>query len=385
MKKLLLCTTTIVGVSMVATAAMAKPEVRVGGFFDFQVGMSTQDRQGFAPSPGIVPATNPERGYGFVTDNEIHIRVSDKLDNGLAWAIKIELEANTDTGTNSTDTTTDATTADEAALTLTNSWGQIMVGDDDGPADTMRVNGARAVAAAGSGGDGGDWRRWVNWTTASNRFYSNPAEDFGRDTSDAPKIAYYTPRIAGFQVGASFSPDRNDAGRFRDPDNNGSEQSFWELGANYTQKFDQVSVSVAATAGLADNENSNVRDTRAWSVGAMVGYAGFKLASGYGSDGDSRRAKTASNTDLTGWDVGLGYTLGAWDLGLSYFRSEVGNENRTGNHTLDVAALGATYNMGTGLAVYAEGVWFSTDSAANNATSFDNEGLALITGIGVSF
>jgi outer membrane protein OmpU len=384
MKKLLLCTTAMVGASLVATAAMAAPEIRIGGFFDFQVGMTSQDRQGFAPSPGV-PATNSERGYGFVTDNEIIIRASDKLDNGLAWAVKIELEANTDDGSNSTDTRTDGTTADEATLTLTGTWGQVFFGDDDGPGDTMRVNGARAVSSAGTGGDGGDWRRWVNWTTASNRFYSNPAEDFGRDTSDAPKIAYITPRIAGFQAGASFSPDRNDAGRYRDPDNNGTEQSFWELGVNYTQKFDQVLVSVAATAGLADNENANLQDTRAWSVGGMVGYAGFKLAAGYGTDGDSRRAKTATNTDLTGWDVGVGYSIGAWDIGLSYFRSEVGNENRSGEHTLDVAALGATYALGTGLSVYAEGVWFSTDSATNNATSFDNEGLALITGIGVSF
>src|SRR3546814_6096360 len=83
------------------------------------------------------------------------------------------------------------------------------------------------------GGDGGDWRRWVNWTSASSRFYSNPAEDFGRDTSDATKIAYITPRYAGLQLGVSFSPDRNEDGRFRDSDNNGSEQSYWELGANY--------------------------------------------------------------------------------------------------------------------------------------------------------
>lgn len=105
----------------------------------------------------------------------------------------------------------------------------------------------------------------------------------------------------------------------------------------------------------------------------------------YGSDGDSRRSKTASNRDLTGWDVGLGYTIGAWDIGLSYFRSEVGNENGFGEHTLDVATLGVTYTLGTGLAVYAEGVWFNTDSATNNATSFDNEGVALVSGIGVSF
>ena len=88
---------------------------------------------------------------------------------------------------------------------------------------------------------------------------------------------------------------------------------------------------------------------------------------------------------LAGWDVGVGYTIGAWDFGLAYMRGEVGNENGNGDNTLDVATLGATYTVGDGLSVYAEGVWFQTDSAVNSTSSFDNDGLALITGIGVSF
>ncbi len=386
MKRQFLGTTAIVGASFVATAAMAAPEVRLGGFMDFQVGMSIQDRTGFGPAPGGVSPVNHERGYGFVTDAEVIIRASDKLDNGLAWSLKIELEANTDDpSAGGNNGATDASMADELTLTLQGTWGQAFFGDDDGPGDTMRVNGSRAVANAGAGGTGGDWRRWVNWTTASNRFYSSPSEDFARDTSDAPKIAYITPRIAGFQAGVSFSADRNDAGRYRDPDNNGSEQNFWELGLNYNQKFDEVTVQVGATAGLADNENAAINDTRAWSVGAMVGFGGFRVGAGYGTDGDSRRPKSARNTDLIGWDVGVGYTVGAWDIGLAYMRGEVGNENGRGDHTLDVVTLGATYTLGAGLSVYAEGVWFDTESATNTGNSVDNDGLALITGISVSF
>jgi hypothetical protein len=138
MKKLLLGTTALVGASFMATAAMAKPEVRLGGFFNFQVGMATQDHEGFGPSPGGVSATNPERGYGFLTDNEIIVRVSDKLDSGLAWSLKIELEANTDDASSGgNDGATDASTADEAVLTLSGAWGQVFFGSEDGPADTM--------------------------------------------------------------------------------------------------------------------------------------------------------------------------------------------------------------------------------------------------------
>jgi predicted porin len=377
MKKLLLGTTAIVGASFMATAAMAKPEVRLGGFMNFQVGMVTQDHEGFGPSPGGVTPTNPERGYDFLTDNEIIIRVSDKLDSGLAWSLKVELEANTDDG----QVAEDASTADEVTLTLSGSWGQLWFGSDDGPVDTMKSGSKRAIGDAGAGGTGGDFRRWVNWTTVTTRFWSNAADV--RDTSDATKITYITPRFAGFQAGVSFSPDRDTDGRFRAPDNDGSEQSFWELGVNYDQKFDQVRVNLAAVMSLADSENTSREDTRSWYVGGMVGFAGFKVGAGYGDNGDRGVAKTATNGSVNGWDVGLGYELGAWDFGIGYFRTEAGVINGSGDNKLSVASIGATYDLGNGLSVYAEGIWFTAESATSSAN--ENEGLALITGIGVEF
>jgi len=384
MKKLLLGTTAIVGASFMASAAMAKPEVRLGGFMNFQAGFTTQDHNGFGPSPGGVSATNPERGYGFLTDNEIIIRVSDKLDNGLAWSLKIELEANTDDASaGGNNGATDAGTADEVTLTLSGSWGQVFFGNDDGPTDTMKTGGGRATRDAGTGGVGGDFRRWVNWTTATTRVWSN-ADDV-RDTSDASKIAYITPRFAGFQAGVSFSPDRNEEGRFRSPDNDGTEQSFWEGGVNYDQKFDQIRVNLAAVGSLASNENNQREDTQSWHVGALVGFGGLNVGAGYGSDGSRGLSKAATNGDTNGWDVGVGYNMGAWDFGIGYFRTEAGNINSSGEHKLQVATIGVTYDLGNGLTTYIEGVWFDVDSAANNTTSFDNDGLALITGIGVEF
>ncbi len=382
MKKLLLGTTAIVGASFMATAAMAKPEVRVGGFFNFQVGMASQDVDGFGPSPGYSPVAD-ERGYGFVTDSEIIVRASDKLDNGLAWSVKIELEANTDDGNNSTNGDVNATTADETTLTLSGAWGQVFFGNDDGPADTMKTGTKRAVGDAGARGVAGDFRGWVNWTTASTRVMSN-ANDI-RNSSDSTKIAYITPRFAGFQLGTAFSPDRSDDGRYRDPDGNGSEENFWEFGANYDQKFGEVRLNLSAVASLADNENTLRNDTRSWAVGALVGFAGFKVGAGYSHNNDRGLARTATNGDTHGWDVGAGYNMGAWDFAVGYLRSEAGNINSTGEHVLQVASAGVTYDMGSGLSVYLEGIWFDVDSAANNASSFDNEGLAVITGIGVQF
>lgn len=391
MKKLLLGTTAIVGASFMATAAMAKPEVRIGGFVNFQLGVITQDRQGYGPSPGGVAATNPDRGYDVVMDNEIIIRVSDKLDSGLAWAVKIELEANTDDGASGSisgspaefTSDSDAATADEVTITLSGSWGQLMFGSDDGPADTMRSGSKRATGDAGSGGTGGDFRRWLNWSTPSSRFWSN-ASDM-RDTSDAVKIAYITPRFFGFQAGISFSPDRDSEGRYRDPDNNGTEENFWEFGVNYDQKFDQLRVNVSATAGYANNENELRENTKSWYLGTNIGFGGFQVGGGYGSEDKRNLSKAASNGKTVGYDVGVGYNMGDWDFALGYFRSTAGVINSSGKHKLSVVTLGVTYDLGSGLSIYTEGVWMKADSATNNTTSFDNDGLALISGIGVEF
>lgn len=391
MKKLLLGTTAIVGASFMATAAMAKPEVRIGGYVNLQVGVVSQDRDGYGPSPGGVIGTNPDRGYDMVSDSEIIIRVSDKLDSGLAWAVKIELEANSDDGSvgeiggspTEFSSFSDSSTADEVTITLSGSWGQLLMGADDGPADTMRGGGKRATNNAGSGGIGGDFRRWLNWSTPTNRFWSNAGDM--RDSSDAAKIAYITPRFFGFQAGISFSPDRDSEGRYRDPDNNGTEQNFWEFGVNYDQKFDQVRVNVSATASYADNENEARNNTKAWYLGTYVGFGGLTVGGGYGQDDKRNLSKAATNGKTVGWDVGVGYNVGAWDFALGYFRSTAGVINGSGDHKLQVVTAGVTYDLGSGLSVYAEGAYLDADSATNNATSFDNEGVALITGIEVQF
>jgi predicted porin len=376
MKKLLLGTTAIVGASFMASTAMAKPEVRIGGYYEFQVGMTSQDIDNFGPSPGGFGAVTNERGYGFLNDSEVIVRVSDKLDNGLAWSVKIEIETSED----------QVDDGDETTLTLQGSWGRIWFGDDDGPVDTMKTGGKRAVGDAGAGGIGGDFRRWIGWNTANNGLWSN-SEDV-LDTSDAVKIAYFTPRVAGFQAGVSFTPDEEDLSHDRDTDGNGTMQNWWETGISYDQKFGDFRLGASAVASFADSEDATVEDVRAWNVGVLVGFAGFKLGAGYGSDGDSGQAVNQGNDTVKGWSVGLGYNVGAWDFGLGYYKSTAGanagnGAGTAGKDTLEVATLGATYDLGNGLSTYIEGVWFSTDS--NNDNTRDNDGVSLITGIGVEF
>lgn len=372
MKKLLFVTTSLVGATfLTASGAWAAPEVRLGGYMNFQSGWASQDRDGFSSSPGV-PAVANERGFGMITDTEVHIRASDKLDNGLKWAMKIELEADADA---------DGDNSDEVVLALSGSWGKIQLGNEDGAADQMWLSANDATGAATNN----DWRRWSLWREASSG--ASTASFFltgktHRDSSDATKISYFTPKVAGLQFGASYSASRDDNGRSRSPDGTNNEGNFMEFGLTYSTEIDDVGLDLSATHSRADNEDGSVEDTSAWGLGAMVTFGAFRVSGNYATDGDSRRALGQDNDTSDSWSVGVGYVTGPWQFGTTYQQMRVGNGSAGGENKLDVINLGADYNLGAGLDVYSQYAYLDREDV-NSA--LDNKAHVLIVGTRVRF
>ncbi|MFN4281148.1 MAG: porin [Alphaproteobacteria bacterium] len=373
MKTFLLATTTLVGVGILTAAgAHAAPNVRIGGFMNFQTGWASQDRDGFSASPGV-PGVANERGFGFITDTELTIRVSDKLDNGLAWSLKIELEADADD--------INAENSDEVTLTLSGSWGKLELGNEDGAADQMWITANSATGRATNN----DWRRWSLWretgagASTASFFQTDKAH---RDSSDATKISYFTPRVAGLQLGASYSASRNDNGRSRAADTGTAEANFWEFGATYSTKFDDVGLDLSATHSRADIEDGTLEDTRAYGLGAMLSFGAFSVSGNYATDGDSRRALNQGNDKSDSWSLGVGYAQGPWQLGATYQEMRVGNGNAGGKNKLDVINLGVDYALGAGLNLYSQYAYVERDDV-NAALS--NDAHVLIVGTQVRF
>lgn len=386
MKKLLLGTTALVGASFAATAAMAAPEVRIGGYLDFQAGFVSQDTDGFGPAPGV-PTVDPTRGFGFVTDTELLIRASDKLDNGLAWSVKIELEADADTvnpGSNDN--------ADEVSIVFSGSWGQLTLGNEDGPVDAKNYIGDAQITGIGVSGARG-YRRWTD-----TQSFANGLEVAGVDpnnTSDATKIMYYTPTIAGFQFGVSYSADSRDNGASRATDGSGSGFENWfELGASYDVKVsDDFALGFATAMSLADaNAQSTTEDVKAWLVSAKAEFAGFTASIGYSDSGNSGQAKgaTISNNDVSNYAAALKYTTGPYQVGVSYAHAMAGGgtsgvaaANRA-DFTADTFTLGAQYTLGAGLVVYADSWYYTNDSDGAFSTS-ENSAIGLMIGTRATF
>jgi len=385
MKKLLLGTTALVGASFAATAAMAAPEVRIGGYLDFQAGFSSQDTDGWGPAPGI-PTVATERGFGFATDTELLIRVSDKLDNGLAWSVKIELEADADTvnpGSNDN--------ADEVSIVFSGSWGQLTLGNEDGPVDAKNYVGEAMISGIGVTGARG-YRRWTDTKSFSNGLWvagSDPS-----NTSDATKVMYYTPTIAGFQFGASYSASSKDNGSSRASDGAASEafENYWELGASYDVKVsDDFALGFTVAGSKATSEAATAEDIKAWLVSAKAEFAGFTASIGYADDGKSGQVKGLGNTDVSGYAAGLKYTTGPYVVGVSYMHNKAGANagnaaavSSTAEYTADTFTLGAQYTLGAGLVMYAD-TWYYTNDSDRVRTSSENSGLGMLIGTRATF
>jgi outer membrane protein OmpU len=384
MKKLLLGTTALVGASFAATAAMAAPEVRIGGFLDFQAGFSSQDTDGFGPAPGA-PTVSTERGFGFLTDTEILIRVSDKLDNGLAWSVKIELEADAD---NANGTAND--NGDEVSLVFSGSWGQLTLGNEDGPVDSKNYIGDGMISGIGVTGARG-FRRWTDTKSFTNGMWVAGVDP--QNTSDATKVMYYTPTIAGFQFGASYSASGTDNGRSRARDGVAEQQqNWWELGASYDVKVsDDFALGFTAAGSLAESETAANEDVKAWLISAKAEFAGFTASIGYADDGKSTQVKNIGNADVSGYAAGLKYTTGPYQVGVSYMHNKAGanagnssNVSQTADYTSDVFTLGAQYTLGAGLVVYAD-TWYFTSDSDGVRDSSENSAMGLLIGTRATF
>jgi hypothetical protein len=314
----------------------------------------------------------------------------------MQWSFKLNLNADADGGPNAANGLRDGTArdaADRVTLDLSDAWGLISVGADYGVFRTLAFGSKNATKSAGSGGVDGNWSRWYNRTTINgSRFESSTTL---RDSTTSSRISYVTPRIAGFQAGASYGMDRTSIGRFRSPEANGTgagqannlEQNLWSAGVNYVEKLGDFDIGISAAAEEASNSNELLQNTRAWQSGFTVGYGAWKIGGQYADNPASAdNASTSTNTAYKQYDLGIGYAVGPWLLAVSYLHQGQGAANTSGSATNDIYAFGTTYDVGGGLALYGE-LWHAktTSSARGANPASNNQGTGLITGVRVKF
>jgi outer membrane protein OmpU len=395
MRNLLLATSAlVVAGSMFASPAMAQNKpitMSIGGYFNYVFGIVSQD-------DGTGQAAEGFQDNGFLSDGELHFNGVTTLDNGLTVGLRVELE-----------TTTSADQIDETYVYFRSQYGEIRVGQDDSPANAVTLSAPGAIARLGLA----DPANVFTTAPTGHRGNGNAVDpEGGNFTSDSEKITYWTPTIAGFQVGISYTADGTETGTPRAATSAlgntgatgaagtvGAQENVWEVGGTYKQTIQGIGISLNAAYSRGTNERPGVYaggtafagatsdDRTEWAVGGQLSYMGFTVGGGYRNDNNAAAGRNETNA----WVAGLMYTMGPWSVSAGYgvSQTETGN-GFTGEDETKHWEVAVNYVLGPGIEIYAAVIGTEYDNVADQALAgaaniLDNDATTFAVGTRLVF
>ena len=378
MRKFLLGTTALVtAAALAAPASAAEPiELELKGYAQFGLAGIVSHPDNVPDDPQtILDESEFARGNSVVfgSDSEVHFRGKTVLDNGLAVSFRAELELEDDAEVDD-----DADVIDEVYVQLDGGFGRIQFGMQDGVADQMIISAPNVFAQFTISSI--DMNPFEMYTASDIdtrardilgvSSYLDTSPDF---SGDYTKIIYFTPRVYGFQLGASYAPNpcRNDTGLDvntsaagdSDPDPTascGSDRVFgshyWEVAGNFEKDFKGFGVGLSASYGQGDENTFNgalSKEPTEWHAG---GEFFFKLGGGKLTVGGAYKETDGLDAENEGffaaasqhYDVGAKYSIGPWEIGGAYGKAETTIFD-TRIEDLRMIIGGASYKMGPGI------------------------------------
>src|SRR5471032_1477608 len=364
MKKLLLGSTALAVGGLMAAPAMAADPIKmgVGGYYQFYA-LAGQIEGNYATNGTSMQF----KGVQFIQEGEIHFIGQSKMDNGTTIGVRVELEAwNPQTfapaggaavGIAAGAAAGNARQIDEAYLFAFGDWGRVEFGSKDDAAYIMYYGAPSALLGFGFFQHNSSFS-WTNPTAngVNKAAFAISTGTIDGQYQDVNRINYYTPRFAGLQVGVGYAPKINLASSaaggqglsaiggggasggicgFNDattangcPTNDYSWQDALVIGANYLNKFGDVSVAaygsysymsfipglqpLGAAANLATGANLGAWKQMVFC--AQASFAGFTLGGSYGWDnnGLGQNYFTGLGNDTRSYRVALMYETGPW-------------------------------------------------------------------------
>lgn len=319
MKKILLGTSALVVAASMAVPASAaeKIKLKVGGYYTALAAI---------PDVDVAPG-DEDRDVVFGSDSEVHFSGKTTLDNGLTIGFKAEMELEDDT--------TDR--IDELWISIGGGFGQFRFGEEDGVAESMLV-----------GQMGPSIEVFADDTDASPVGINdiNSGLDF---SGDDMKIIYFTPRIAGFQGGVSFTPNPEKSPRgFQDPTFTpaaGEYENAFELAANYEGSFNALDLGASIEYFQADAQLGTEEDLEGIGGGLVLGFGGFSLGGRYSEKTDFADDETET------YSVGAGFETGPWAFGVEYAEAETETAGGATSSEFTTVVAAIKYALGPGMTV----------------------------------
>jgi len=333
MKKLLLGTSALVAVGLCAGEASAQGYVGLGGFWRNWAQVASY------PSNARINGTTP-RDFWMTSNSEIWFKGETKLNNGLIFGFRVELEAWTDNGS------TNGAANDQIDETwgyIKGSFGEIRFGEED---DVRKLKAWSPYVGGLLGTDSPD----AVYALGTGTTYPNIE-------NDAAKIMYFSPTFGGFSFGVSYVPDathgtRSFAGQGR-TDCDGTRgracnSQAWSVAADYRGKFGDATVGLDAGYTGSQNEIAANKDVSAYRGDAFVQISGWEIGGNY----SKFRNGNGNNLDTTVYGAGALYSFPGtpWQVGVIGQRQKK-ETSVTNTQRLTHFMAGAAYNLGGGVQV----------------------------------
>jgi outer membrane protein OmpU len=362
MKKQLMTTTALVAAGVVAMSGVAlgasKPKLSVGGGFSTIISAVSQETTGYM-SPDVW------------VDSEVHFKGSVKLDSGITIKTQVELEAQDSTSSD---------LIDEAFMSISGSFGQIKLGSEDSAANLL-VSGSFGSNATNAGRHLGLHTGKSIVAPSKHGAPLSSVLDLG--DADAEKITYFTPRIGGFMLGASYTPSFSEGGQAQVAETAAQHHGI-SIGGHWSGKLGAAAVQVGAGYNEAQSATSTAADLKGYAVGVKATIGKITVAFGTSSEENTTATSKSSATGTTTMNAGIKYVSGKDAFSLGYVASEDDATTAAGVDKSTAAMLSYGRTLGSGVTanvnlMYAEYV------GEDAGSSDDNDGVALQTSINVKF
>ena len=320
-------------------SAADKVAVGISGYMSHWLGATSIEEGTY----GSGDAAEMREGVVDIRSNsEVHFSGRLKSDSGLTFGVRFEFEGNEG-----------PSTMDESFAWISGDFGRLTIGAEDSVQSSMHTS------VKNAGLDLGEVRMF---------FPENEAYYTANWQADHKRIIYMTPRMQGFQFGASYGPGPNENyGHQSDGDLANNDSDTWSVAANTSHEF------AGGTVQLSVGHINKGPDNDATNFGMRVSMGGLTAGLAHLSDDGGDREMTVA---------GLMYTDGP----LSVSGNVGVNDKAAGE--VSIGMLSAGYTLAPGVAVKSS--LFASESDATQVTKRDGsmvdfEGTGFVMGLAIGF
>ncbi len=359
---LVAATMLVAGGAVAADKKMMKPSMTVNGSFGAAIGGVLNEEQ----EVGGADVAKDTSAMDVRSDHEIHFNGRSTLDSGLKIHARVELEGQIGGG---------GDRIDEYFVSVSGAFGQVILGGTGGAGIKMLT------------GLQGSWATGVGETLAydNTMFVGSVAGNFHTienvrmQDHDANKATYISPKLGGFQVGLTYSPNEANDDNGDRVDAESSRHNGLEGAVSYAGKFGDVGFAVGGgmSAYSGATENDAMGDQSDWTVAARLDFGGgFRVSAAHKRTTDDDDSAKGQVTDL-----GARFVAGANSFSL------VGSMGEMEDSGAEHRAIMGSYAraLGPGAKWHADLIWNQSNNGASGAAEAENTGTALVTGLKVKF